>query len=324
MILSNVANSVAQDNDTVPYRFFKQRVVLMADLGFNSAPFNIKDDYALGVKKVKYRNNVRPAIGIGMAYKWFGIRVGFTLPFNILDEKKYGDSKYFDIALKANIKQTFCSLDLRSYQGYTVKDAYKFNDSLSPDNPNAIMPFTRSASLSANVWYFRDKEFKMQAFQGKSAHFTGESKTWYFKGTMNFYGISNDFGTIVPTELTDSIDRKNARGIGAIDLGFIPGYAYGNRINNWQFGVFAGLGGVIQSKYYTKDGISRSFLGLAPRLDFKLSGGYSRPNFFVLLSTDFDIKSLTIQEMSYNQTYYNVKIMSGFRLHTKNSRKKDS
>lgn len=296
----------------------------MADLGFNSAPFNIKDDYALGVKKVKYRNNIKPAIGIGMAYKWFGIRVGFTLPLNILDEKKYGDSKYFDIAIKANIKQTFCSIDLRSYQGYAVKDAYKFNDSISTDTPNAIMPFTRSASLSANVWYFRDKEFKMQAFQGKSAHFTGESKTWYFKGTMNFYGISNDFGTIIPTELTDSIDRKSARGIGAIDLGFIPGYAYGNRINNWQFGVFAGLGGVIQSKYYTKDGVSRSFLGLAPRLDFKLSGGYSRPNFFVLLSTDFDIKSLTIQEMSYNQTYYNVKIMSGFRLHTKKSRKRDS
>ncbi len=320
----NQVGVVAQENDTVPYRFFKERVVLLADLGFNSAPFSIKDNYAQGVKKIKYRNNIKPAVGIGIAYKWFGIRVGFTLPINILDEKKYGDTKYFDVAIKANIKQTFCSLDLRSYQGYSVKDAYKFNDSLNSDTPNAIMPFTRSASVSANVWYFRDKEFKMQAFQGKSAHFTGESKTWYFKGTLNFFGIANDFGTVIPIELADTIDRKSARGMGAIDLGFIPGYAYGNRINNWQFGLFAGLGGVIQSKYYTKDGINRSFLGLAPRLDFKISGGYTRPNFFVILSSDFDIKSLTIQEMSYNQTYYNVKIMSGFRLQTKKSRKKDS
>lgn len=314
----------SQENDSLPYEFFKERVVLLADIGFNSAPFNIQDNYQQGVKKVKYKNNIKPAVGIGLNYKWFGIRVGFTLPLNVLDEKKYGDTRYFDLALKANIKQTFCSIDLRSYNGYAIKDAYKFNDTLSSDLPNAVMPFTRSASLSANVWYFRDKNFKMQAFQGRSAHFKGESKTWYFKGTLNFFGVSNDFGTIIPTELSDSIDRKNARGIGAIDLGFIPGYAYGNRINNWQFGLFAGLGGVVQSKYYQKDGITRSFLGLAPRLDFKISGGYSKPNYFVLLSSDFDIKSLKIQEMSYNQTYYNIKLMAGIRLHTKKSRKMDS
>ncbi|MCH2230387.1 MAG: DUF4421 family protein [Crocinitomicaceae bacterium] len=316
--------SLSQENDTLPYEFFKERIVLLADVGFNSAPFSIKDNYKLGVKKIRYKNNIKPAVGLGFAYKWFGLRIGFTLPLNMLDENKYGDTQYFELAIKANIKQTFCSIDLRSYNGYAVKDAYKFNDSLSAVTPNALMPFTRSASLSANVWYFRDKNFKMQAFQGRSAHFKEESKTWYFKGTLNFFGVSNDNSTIIPKELADTIDRKSARGIGAIDLGFIPGYAYGNRINNWQFGLFAGIGGVVQSKYYQKDGITRSFLGIAPRVDFKIAGGYSRRNYFVLLSSDFDIKSLKIQEMSYNQTYYNIRLMAGIRLHTKKSRKTDS
>ena len=324
LITCQVTFAVAQESDTMNYELFKKRVVLFSDLGFNSAPFSIRDDYALGVKKLNYRNNIKPVLGIGIAYKWFALRVGFTVPLNILDQTKFGNAKYFDLGLKANIKQTFCNLVLRSYSGYAVENAYKFNDSITPTIQNALMPSTRSVSVSVNVWYFRDKSFKMEAFQGRSAHFTGEAKTWYFKGTLNYFGVSNDTRAIIPTELTDSTDIKNAQGIGAVDLGIIPGYAYGNRINNWQFGMFLGLGGVIQSKYYTKDAVTRSFLGLAPRLDLKFSGGYSRPNFFILLVSDFDIKSLKIQTMKYNQTHYNIRIMSGFRLQTSKFRKKGS
>ncbi len=324
LITCQVTFAVAQESDTMNYELFKKRVVLFSDLGFNSAPFAIKDNYSLGVEKIKYRNNIKPTLGIGVSHKWFGIRIGLTLPLNILDENKFGNTNYFDVAVKVNIKKTFCNLSFRNYQGYAVKGAYKFNDSLSQDTPNAIMPLIHSTSLSANVWCFRDDSFKMQAFQGKTAHFTGESKTWYLKGSLNFFRVSNESGTIIPTELTDITDRKNAQKIGAIDLGIIPGYAYGNRMNNWQYGFFVGLGGVLQSKYYTKDGTTRSFLGLAPRVDFKISGGYSQSNFFILLISDFDIKSLKIQGMNYNQTYYNVRIMSGFRLHTKKSRKRDS
>ncbi|MDG1148008.1 MAG: DUF4421 family protein [Crocinitomicaceae bacterium] len=312
-ITCQVSTSAAQTGDTVNYQLFKEHIVIFSDLGFNSAPFNIRDHYALGVKKVNYRNNIKPVVGVGVAYKWFVLRVGFTIPLNILNETKFGDPTYFDFGFKANIKQTFCNLSFRNYSGYAVENAYKFNDSITPNTQNALMPSTRSTSISANVWYLGDKSFKMAAFQGRSAHFTGEAKTWYLKGTLNYFGVSNDSRTIIPTELTDSTDIQNAQGIGAIDLGVIPGYAYANRVKNWQFGMFLGLGGVIQSKYYLKDDVMRSFLGLAPRLDLKFSGGYSRPDFFILLVSDFDVKSLKIQALKYNQTYYNIRIVSGFR-----------
>ncbi len=292
-------------------------------MGFHSAPFSLKDNYGLDVNKLKYKNNLKIALGFGFSYRWFALRIGFALPGNILAESRYGNTDYFDIGLKFNIKQTFCNIDFRSYSGYAIKDAYKWNDTLTELTPNDIRPNTRSASISANVWWFLSKNFHMKAVQGKAGHFTGESKTWYFKTSLNYFGISNDFGPLVPKELADTSDRINARTIGAIDLGVIPGYAYGNRINNWQFAVFAGIGGVIQSKFYTKGDITRGFLGIAPRVDLRLMGGYSKPRYFVLLATNFDIKSIKIQDLSYNQTFYNIKLIGGIRIHTKKSRQQE-
>lgn len=312
---------LAQENDTLPYQIFKDRVVLFGDLGFDSAPFSLQDNYGLGVKKVKYRNNLRAVLGLGVAYRWFSLRVGFALPGQILSEKKYGKTDYFDVGLKFNLKQTYCTFDLRSYHGYAIKDAYKWNDTLSKsDNPNDIRSGTRSANIALNAWWFFSKNFHMKAMLGTAGHFTGASKTWYLKTSLNYFGVSNDNGQLIPVELSDTTDRSRATTVGALDLGVIPGYAYGNRINNWQFSVFAGLGGVIQSKFYTIKDTPHSFLGIAPRVDFRLVGGYSKKKVFVLLATEFDIKSLRIQNMKYNQTYYNVKIIGGVRLPTKRSR----
>lgn len=323
ILLCSSFSGAAQENDSLPFQLFKDRVVLFGDLGFNSAPFSIKDNYEFGVKKLKFKNNLRAVLGLGFAYRWFSLRIGFALPGQILSEAKYGKTEYFDVGLKFNLKQTYCTLDLRSYHGYAIKDAYKWNDTLSESTPNDLRAGTRSANVSANVWWFLSKEFHMKAVLGTAGHFTGESKTWYLKTSLNYFGIANDYGTIVPAELSDSSDRTNANIVGAIDLGLVPGYAYSNRINNWQFSVFAGLGGVIQSKFYTKADVTRSFLGIAPRVDFRLAGGYTKQKFFVLLATDFDIKSLKIQDLSYNQTFYSVKLISGVRIPTKRSRARE-
>ena len=326
LFVLTISNSVAYsgESDSLSYRLFKDRVVLFADVGFHSAPFSMKDHYGLGVDKLKFKNNVKVALGFGFAYRWLGLRVGFTLPGNIRSKTKYGDTRYFDLGLKFNIKQTFCNIDFRGYTGYAIKDAYKWNDTLTSDTPNDIRPNTRSASISANVWWFLAQDFRMKAVLGKAGHFRKESKTWYFKTSLNFFGVANDFGSLVPEELADTSDRVNANTVGALDLGLIPGYAYGNRIKNWQFAIFAGLGGVIQSKFYTKGEKTRSFLGIAPRVDLRLIAGYSKPKFFVLLASDFDIKSAKIQDLSYNQTFYNIKLISGIRLHTKKSRQKEN
>ena len=327
LIILSVCNSMnyfGQKSDTVKHELFKNRVVLFADLGFNSAPFSLQDNYLLGVNKLDYKNNIRAVLGIGGAYKWFALRIGYALPGNLKSKSEYGNTEYFDVGLRFNIKRTFTNVVIRSYKGYAIKNAYEWNDTLDLEQPNAIMPNVSSTSISANVWYFISKEFKMQAVDGKVGHYTGAAKTWYFKTSLNLFGISNDTSPLIPEELRDStIDRHHASSVGAIDLGLIPGYAYVNRIKNWQFAVFGGFGGVLQSKFYTKGQTSRGYLGIAPRIDIRFIVGYSKPKYFIMLTSDFDIKSLQIQNLKYNQTYYNLKIIGGFRFHTKKSRQKD-
>jgi len=315
---------IADSLEILPYQMFKSRFIIYADLGFRTAPFSISDNYGMGVEKLKYRNNFKVVLGIGFSYRWLSLRVGFSLPGNTLSAAKYTNTEYFDIGLKFNIKQAYCSIDLRNYLGYGIKDAYKWNDSLDLQTPNQLMHSVRSVNISANVWFFKDKKFNMRAALGKKGHFTGESKTWYFKGILNFFGTGNDHGSLVPQNLTDSIsDRQNANTVGALEVGFVPGYVYANRINNWQFSIFAGLGGVIQSKYYTRGDKSKSHLGIAPRFDFRLIGGYSKPGFFVLLTGTMDYYSLQIEQLSYHQFYYDVKLVSGFRIQTKRSKKEE-
>lgn len=303
---------------------FKEDVILSTDIGFYSAPFSLKDQYSLGVDKLKFRNNPKLAVGLGFSYKWFALRLGVALPVNLKPKKDFNETKYFDIGLRFNLKQTYTAIEFRDYIGYVIKDANKWNDSIEQSGyTNQFRNKTTSISVSANVWWFIKKEFNYQAALGKVGHYTGQGKTWYLRTTLNFFGISNTDNTpIVPNELLDSVDRINATGIGAIDIGVIPGYAYVNRIKNWQFSALAGVGGVIQAKYYIKDQANRSFLGFAPRIDLKLLVGYTRPKYFILLSSDFDIKSLQIQDLTFVQTFYNIRLTGGFRIKTKDKKSK--
>jgi hypothetical protein len=94
----------------------------------------------------------------------------------------------------------------------------------------------------------------------------------------------------------------------------VPGYAYTLRKDNWQASAFGGLGGVIQAKWYVHDSITRGFMGLAPRIDLRFVGGYSSPRYFAWFVTDFDVKSIRFNKLSYLQTYYQLRIVAGMRI----------
>jgi hypothetical protein len=164
----------------------------------------------------------------------------------------------------------------------------------------------------------------MSALRGKTGHYDREVKTWYVKTSLNIFGINNGNSSIVPQELLDSTNSKVASStLSSVDIGVIPGYAYVNKINNWQFSVIAGFGGAIQSKFYVSDGTTRGFLGLSPRFDFRFIGGYTVPRYFVFIVTDFDNKSIRFNEFVYRQSFYSVKIVGGIRLDPKEKKSKN-
>lgn len=315
-------NLLSQGKDSTAYTLYQKRVVLYADLGFNSAPFSLKDNYNLGVKKIKYKNNIRAVLGIGLAYKWFAFRLGLPIPGQIKSISRFGKTNYYDLGVKFSVKQIFIDIDFRYYNGYVIKGEYKWNDKLNELNPNGIYPSITSFSTSINSWYFNSKNLNMRAVFGKVGHYEKPIHTWYIKSSVNLFGISNGVSSIVPAELSDSTDRQKTSSIVAFDFGAIPGYTYVNRVNNWQFALFGGLGGVVQVQSYKKqDGESKGALGLAPRIDLRFIGGYSKPKYFILLATDFDIKSLKIERLSYNQSFYNIRLITGVRLLKRKNKK---
>jgi hypothetical protein len=305
-------------NNPAPYTLFKDKIVLYTDLGYTSAPFSIHYNFLESIDKLKFKNNYRTVLGFGGSYKWFAMRIAFPLPGNMRSVGRYGNTVHYDLGVDFTIKKTFCDIDIRNYQGYAIKNANQWNDTLNKLNPNDIRKNTNALSFSANVWYFHDKNFKMTALKGKTGHYNREVKTWYLKNTLSIFGVRNGTSSLVPTELIDSTNSKTgSNSLSSIDFAFIPGYAYVNKIKNWQFSLIGGIGAAIQLKSYALNDANRGFLGLAPRYDIKFIGGYTVPKYFVFLVTDFDNKSIRFTDFVYRQSFYSIKIVGGFRFDTK-------
>ncbi len=320
LLLCGSSFAYSQDSlDSVPYNSYRDKIVLYSDLGFSSAPFTITGDFPNSGDKLKYRHNQQLIMGLGFAYKWMALRIGFGLPIQMRPVSKFGPSRYFDFGFKFNLKQTFWDVDIRNYAGYVVKDAYQWNDTLSAQTPHLKIPNTNSINVSINCWYFKSKDFKMNSVLGKKGDYNRSHGTWYFKSSLNVFGSGNSANPLIPDAVADTtLVANRATAVSALDIGLVPGYAYVYRWNNWQVTGFGGFGGVIQSKFYAFDGNDqRGFLGLAPRIDLRFIAGYSKKRYFIWLHTNFDVKSIRFRELTYRQTYNTIRVIAGIRLDKK-------
>jgi hypothetical protein len=294
---------------------FRKKVIVYSDLGFTSAPFTISYPYTKEINQLTYKNNFKTFLGIGIAYKWFSLRIGFPILSSFRPLEKYGNTKQFNFGFDYSLFKTYYDLEFKYLEGYSIQKANRWDSS---KKPNDIQGNLVSFNLAINGWYFNDKDFKMNALIGKRAHYNREVKTWYVKGTVNLFGLTNKKNTLIPNQLIDPENSKTGLSqVQSFDFGLIPGYAYVNRINNWQFSGWFGFGPVIQSKFYSYSGNSRGFLGIAPRYDFRIMGGYSKPEYFIFLVTDFDNKSIRFSDLVVRQYFYSIKLVGGYRFGVK-------
>ncbi|MFN5879752.1 MAG: hypothetical protein ACK44B_12845, partial [Flavobacteriales bacterium] len=117
-------------NDSLPYTLYKDNIVLYSDIGYSSAPFTINYDFTSDIDKIKYKNNFRTIIGLGICYKWLAIRLGIPLPGYFKPVSRFGKTIPINLGIDFTIKKIFCDLDFRYYQGYAIKDALRWNNSL--------------------------------------------------------------------------------------------------------------------------------------------------------------------------------------------------
>jgi hypothetical protein len=170
LILSIVFYSTtahSQADDSLAYTLYKDKIVLYSDLGFSSSPFRIKDNFLGGFKKIKYKHNQKVILGIGVAYKWFALRLGLALPGTLRPGGKFGNTNYFDLGVAFTIKKTYWDINLRNFEGYAIQNANQWDDSLTSLKPNEIKPRVSNFDVSINSWYFKSDEFRMQSVFGR-------------------------------------------------------------------------------------------------------------------------------------------------------------
>jgi len=298
--------------DTVGIEDFRNQWVVYADIGYNTAPFNISYPFSGDLDNIEYRNNFRTILGIGAAYKWFAVRVGIPILKHYRPSDMYSKTDQFNIALDYSYKSFYADGQLNICRGYAALNAKQWNQNSSAENE--LFPSALSYNLSIGAWYFRNKNFKINALLGKRAHCLKEGKTWYLRSNVSFFGLNNAGNPIFPISLINSQEiQTSASKLEAYDLGLTPGYAYGTRLKNWQVSGWAGVGAVVQVKEYSTGQAESLSLGLAPRFDIRLMGGYSVPQWFIFLITDFDNKSMRFDDLDFRQYFYGIKLVMGKR-----------
>lgn len=315
--------SISQKPDSSLYTSYRNRLVLYSFTGFQAAPFSIKDDFKLGVTKIKFKHNFQPILGFGMAYKWFKFRFGFSLPINMRSVEKYGSPKYTNLAFSFNIKQVYLGFDLKSYRGFVIQNAYHWNDTLTADNPSDFRPNTSTSSITVDFWYFKTPGFKMPTNINKVGHFNESKGSFFINAKINVFGAGNKDEPLVPLELIDSTQSKSAATtIGSVDFAVIPGYAYVHRYKNFRVGGVFGVGAAVQTKFYESFEASRGFLGLAPRVDLRLLVGITKKDYFIWLISGTGFKNIAFKEMKYNQSFHSFFVVGGYRFKEKQPKTK--
>lgn len=308
-----IAFSVAGQNDSLPYKVFKNRLVAHSSIGYNAAPFQLKGNFGQ-VDKLKYRANLNPIMGIGVAYKWFALNINFKLPGYVRNTSDYGETNYLDLGVKFGVKKWFFTIDLHGYNGFGLKDTDKISNELPSSSKNVLTNSQlQSLSMSINGYRFNNKSFKIKPALGIVGRYSEKANSFYIKYTINSHGITASNGIMPHSYFDNEQALFRSNNISAFDFGAVPGWAHVNNINGWQYGVLAGLGGVIQAKIYNYEGNNRGFLGLAPRYDLKVQGGYNVDNWFLMLTSSFDNKSIRFNDFRYRQMYYYVRLTYGYR-----------
>jgi hypothetical protein len=279
---------------------------MYADIGYNVNPFRISYPNLSPVNALAYKNNFSPFLGLGFAYKWFHLRLGFPVLGNLRPANKYGKTTQYNFSYDLTFRRIWYDLELKSTFGYALK------------TPSLTFPDVYALNFMSNAWYFHNPEFQMNGLLGKRAHYTQQIITWYIKGTVNYFGSANRNGGLIPEDFQDQLQPiTTLTQLKAFDFGAAPGVAYVNRKNNWQIGGWAGLGPVLQIKAYTTPAFSKANIGIAPRYDLRLMGGYSSDEKFFFIVTDFDNKSLRFDDFEYRQIYFAWKFVAGYRFKEK-------
>jgi hypothetical protein len=300
------------------YTIYKKRLIISLETGFNSSPLSFDLKYG-DVKKISFVPNPPWIIKPSISYYGVTLGIGFKLPANLLSTSKYTKTSYFDVALNFAIKKrVYFGLDFQYYKGFTLVNQGDFDTSGVLRSNNGMYPDLNTVEAGINVRYFFSKKFNYKAALGIQGDYKKSVFSPYIYGYLGGYGVGNNNFPVFPNALQDnSASNSKARNISSFEFGVIPGVAGVLRKGWFQGNMIFGFGPMIQGKSYAAAEASRGFLGLDLRTDMQLSLGVQKDKWFLLLNSDFKFRTIKIAPVTFNQYYYDIRLVAGYRIQVK-------
>jgi hypothetical protein len=193
-------------------------------------------------KAVRYNTNRRLILGIGANYSVFGLNIGFNLPFNRLDEDKYGQSDYLDLQTHIYARKFNIDLYLQFYEGYYIANPTKILSDWPGNDTFPKRPDINNFSIGFNFQYlFNYRKFSYKAafvqneWQKKSAgSFTAGLNTFYIT-TRGDYSLIPE--NVYPEDIFYGLQYHRSD---VLNVGINGGYYYTLVISKHLF-ISAGL-----------------------------------------------------------------------------------
>jgi hypothetical protein len=293
-------------SDTVNEIYYNN-VVVYSDLGYYSCPFDVKVE---NMGTLKYRNNIKPFIGLGIVYKWGGLRIGSLINYSLKGLDNYGYTKIFKIGTEFFYKRYLFELTYYSLKGYTLMD-----NSLLGLSKFTVLDDLNFQSYSFNNWFFTNKKFSHHALKGIKQAVKNNSWTFYLKNTNAITSIQNST-PIVPSIVSNLVHSSlmDFNSIKAIELGLLGGFAYAFKLKkHFQIGGMLGYGGVIIKRDLSSDYKTENYIGLSPRYDFHIYAGYNKKKMFLMNFLDLEQRNIQFSNFEINSNLISYRLVVGYR-----------
>jgi hypothetical protein len=297
---------------------YKKKLILTVETGFNDSPLL----FDLGNKKnINLHFATNPPVILKPSISYYGVTlgVGFKLPLYLLSTNKFTKTTYFDIGLKFSIKKRiFFGIRFKYYKGFTLLNQGNYDQYGDIHSNNGFYPNLNTSEFNLNMRYFFFKKYDFKAAQGIQGKYKGNAWSPYIYGYLGGYGVGNNQVAIMPFFFQDSLNEiSKARTISSFEIGAIPGVAGVLKKGIFQANLFGGLGPMIQAKNFNAGKVTRGFLGFNLRTDLGTSFGIEKDKWFLLLKADFQYRRIKINQIAFNQFFYEARLLAGFRIEVK-------
>ena len=280
--------------------------------------------YSKSVTKAKnaFVPNIKGTIGVSLNLKYTSLSYSQKLNAGILDEEKYGATKYFTFSSESYHKKFGLELSYQQYKGF-----YRPGNVLT-FRPLQARPDIRFYHANVSLLFFgNSKKFNFAAAFSQSKKQLKSAGGLVVTSAFNFKNLIADSSLI-----SKEIDTKDYFGnyTGVKNFAYIPlelrfGYAYNFVIKrNWFVCPYLSAGSGVTIYRYKNKSESNIIPAIYTIMQFRLAAGYSYGRYFVSSQVNLLRNKNYLREKVYlSHDSYLIAANIGVRFFSKRKKDKD-